>query len=211
MAEVFTFGKYKNISIDNVFKKDKNYLIWLCKQTWFKNNHNILYDSSMNVIDSYSPIIDNDKFVVYTDGACPNNGNIKARASIGIHFSEKNLVKIEDISERLDVLKPSNNIAELSAICKTFELLKENNIKVPIEIYTDSKYCLSTIIDWYEKWKKENILHTKKNIPLVEKTYKLYKSFDDLKIYHVKGHSKKMDDHSCGNRIADQLARDAFK
>ena len=127
------------------------------------------------------------------------------------HFSEKNPIKIDDISQVLNTSKPSNNIAELSAIYKTFELLKENDVKMPIELYTDSKYCLATLLEWYEKWKKENILHTKKNISLVEKTYNLYKTFDNLKIYHVKGHSKKMDEHSCGNRIADQLARDAFK
>ena len=211
MTEVLTFGKYKNISIDRVFEKDKNYLRWLCNQSWFKVNHNRLYNSSIKVVNEYSPIINNKKFIVYTDGACPNNGNIKAKASIGIHFSEKNPIKIDDISQVLNTSKPSNNIAELSAIYKTFELLKENDAKIPIELYTDSKYCLATLLEWYEKWKKENILHTKKNISLVEKTYNLYKTFDNLKIYHVKGHSKKMDEHSCGNRIADQLARDAFK
>ena len=211
MTEVLTFGKYKNISIDRVFEKDKNYLRWLCNQSWFKVNHNRLYNSSIKVVNEYSPIINNKKFIVYTDGACPNNGNFKAKASIGIHFSEKNPIKIDDISQVLNTSKPSNNIAELSAIYKTFELLKENDVKMPIELYTDSKYCLATLLEWYEKWKKENILHTKKNISLVEKTYNLYKTFDNLKIYHVKGHSKKMDEHSCGNRIADQLARDAFK
>lgn len=211
MTEVFTFGKYKNLTVNNIFEKDKNYLIWLSKQTWFKNNHIKLYDSSMKIISEYSPVIDQKRFVVYTDGACPNNGSVNAKASIGIHFPDKNPIKIDDISEILEVSKPSNNVAELSAICKTFEILKENKVEIPIELYTDSKYCLETLLEWYEKWKRENILHTKKNIPLIEKTYNLFKSFNNLQLYHVKGHSKKMDEHSCGNRNADRLARDAFK
>ena len=44
MTEVLTFGKYKNISIDRVFEKDKNYLRWLCNQSLFKVNHNRLYN-----------------------------------------------------------------------------------------------------------------------------------------------------------------------
>ena len=126
----FTFGKYKNQSIHEVFQKDRQYIKWLCSQLWFKNNHYNLYEGSMNEFNEYTPKINKDKFIAYTDGACPNNGNIKAKASIGIHFSEKNPIKIDDISQVLNTSKPSNNIAELSAIYKTFELLKENDVKI---------------------------------------------------------------------------------
>ena len=30
-------------------------------------------------------------------------------------------------------------------------------------------------------------------------------------IHHVKGHTRKTDEHSYGNYVADQLARNAFK
>ena len=40
---------------------------------------------------------------------------LKARSSIGIHFSDKNEYKIEDISEKLNVKNHSNNIAEASS------------------------------------------------------------------------------------------------
>ena len=80
-----------------------------------------------------------------------------------------------------------------------------------IELYTDSKYCQTTLLEWYENWVRENKLHTKKHIPLIKKTYDLYKSFDNIEINYVKAHSKNTDKHSCGNRIADQLARNAIK
>ena len=34
-----------------------------------------------------------DKFIIYTDGACINNGKKNAKCSIGIHFSNKNKYK----------------------------------------------------------------------------------------------------------------------
>ena len=39
MKSILTFGKYKNKHIQEVFAKDKQYIVWLCKQEWFKNNH----------------------------------------------------------------------------------------------------------------------------------------------------------------------------
>ena len=64
-------------------------------------------------------VYNKDKFIIYTDGALTYNGDKKrAKCSIGIHFSDKNMVKIEDISEKLNVKQPSNNIAELTAILR---------------------------------------------------------------------------------------------
>ena len=211
MDLTLTFGKYRNQLITEVFKKDKQYLRWLCIQPWFKNRHNPLFKEASKVITDYKPDINGNKFIIYTDGACPNNGNSRAKAAIGIHFSETNPIKINDISEMLHTENPSNNLAELTAIYVSLKLIKEKNIQMPIELYTDSKYCQTTLLEWYENWVRENKLHTKKLIPLIKKTYDLYKSFDNIEINYVKAHSKNTDKHSCGNRIADQLARNAIK
>ena len=163
------------------------------------------------MIHRYIPIINKNKFIIYTDGACPNNGTDKARASIGIHFSEKNPIQVNDISKVLDITNPSNNVAELTAIYESLKVVKENNIHIPIELYTDSKYCRSILIKWYEEWIKNNSLKNKKNIQLIKKTYNIYKTIEKIDIHYVKAHSKKTDEYSCGNRIADLLARNAFK
>ena len=211
MKSILTFGKYKNKNIKDVFKKDKQYIIWLCKQEWFEKNHNELFIHSKKTLDEYEPIINQNKFIIYTDGACPNNGSINAKASIGIHFSDKNPIKLNDVSEVLYIDDPSNNVAELSAIYKSLQMIKDNQIGIPIEIYTDSMYCRSILIEWYEKWVRNNLLGNKKNLELIKKTYNIYKSINDINIHHVPGHSKKTDEHSCGNNVADKLARDAFK
>ena len=113
--------------------------------------------------------------------------------------------------EELDIQNPSNNVAELYAIYYSLKLLKKNKIDLPIELFTDSSYCRSILLEWYETWIKTNTLKDKKNIDLIKKTHSIYKTIKDINIYYVKGHSKNTDEHSHGNRIADRLARSIFK
>ena len=208
---LLTFGKYRNKTIQEVFSYDKHYIFWLYKQPWFKIQHLEFYDIATQVIENYNPVINKDKFIVYTDGACPNNGSDKARSSIGIHFSEKNPVKIQDVGRPLTLDQHSNNYAEMMAIYECLTLIKENNIDLPVEIYTDSSYCRSILLEWYEKWVRNNLLDGKKNIDLIKKTYDIFKSLNNVSIMKVKGHSKNTDEHSYGNYIADKLARNALK
>ena len=208
---LLTFGKYKNKLIKDVFIVDNHYIKWLCKQIWFKEKHSELYQSAINEIENYKPSINYDKFIVYTDGACPNNGSSKARSSIGIHFSEKNSIKINDVGRPLILPHHSNNYAEMMAIYECLKIIKKNKINIPIELYTDSSYCRSILLEWYEKWVRNNLLENKKNLSIIKKTYDIYSSFDNLKIYHVHSHTKKTDEHSYGNHIADQLARTSLK
>jgi len=206
-----TFGKYKNKTIQEIFKLDKQYINWLCSQPWFHENHKQLYQLSLEQIGEYKPVINHDKFIVYTDGACPNNGSSKALSSIGIHFSEKNPIKIDDVGLALNREIHSNNNAEMTAIYECFRLIKEKEIKLPIVLYTDSKYCISILLEWYEKWVRGNLLHNKKNISIIKKTYEIYKELDGVEIIHVPAHTNNKDEHSYGNNIADQLARGALK
>ena len=208
---LLTFGKYKNKTINEIFTKDKQYINWLYSQLWFKKNHNELYQYSKNMIENHNPIINKNKFILYTDGACSHNGGPKARSSIGIHFSEKNPIKISDISEKIISDFHSNNVAELKAIKKSFELMKDNNVDIPIQLYTDSSYCRLILIEWYEKWIRLDKLKGKKNKDIIKETYDIYKTFNNIEIIYVRAHSNKNDEHSYGNRIADQLARDALK
>lgn len=207
MSNRITFGKYRYQKLGYIFRIDRDYLKWLCTQEWYRERHNKLFKESYKLIKRYKPTKYKDKFVVYTDGSCSNNGNEKALSGIGIHFSEKNKILLNDVSEKISGIKHSNNTAELLAIKKSLELIKINNINLPIVIYTDSAYCRSIMVEWYDKWVKNDLLNGKKNINLIEKTYNLYKSFDNIKIIHIKAHTKNNDEHSYGNRKADRLAR----
>ena len=82
---------------------------------------------------------------MFTDGACSNNGNENAKAGIGVYFGEND---IRNVSERIDGSQ-SNNIAELRAIIKVFEVCNDiiksgKNIK----IYTDSMVSINGVNKW---------------------------------------------------------------
>jgi ribonuclease HI len=162
------------------------------------------------VINEYRPVINDDKFIVYTDGACPNNGSKNARSSIGVYFPEKNNIKLKNISKPLQTDNHSNNVAELTAILEALKIIKSSEIDLPIHLYTDSSYCRSILIEWYEKWVRNNLLKNKKNLSLIKTTYDLYKTMN-VTIHHVKAHTKNEDEHSYGNRMADHLATSVLK
>ena len=153
-----------------------------------------------------------DRFIVYTDGACTNNGRKNARSSIGVYFSDNNLFKIDSVSRALNVPKHTNNIAELTAIKESLKLIDINNvdkINYPINVYTDSEYSLNVITKWYPNWSDKQ-KSTKQNIPLIKEIYELCIKLNP-QIIHIKAHTGNDDEHSLGNAVADQLATDALK
>ena len=157
----------------------------------------------INMVD-----INYDKFIVYTDGACRNNGKHNALSSIGIYFSNHNLYKIDNVSEVLEGPTHTNNIAELTSINKSLYLIKEHDINLPVYLYTDSKYSMNILTKWYPKWSEKD-KQSKKNVPLIEDTYKLYSEIKP-NISYVRAHTNLNDEHSLGNAVADQFANEAL-
>jgi len=149
------------------------------------------------------------QFIIYTDGACSNNGKSNAKCSIGIHFSDKNDIKIKDTSKLLNVSVPTNNIAELTAVKEALLLVKKYNITSYIHIHTDSEYSINILTKWFPKWTDKE-KSKKKNIPLIEEIYQLYQE-TPVYLHHIKAHTNKNDEHSLGNDKADKLATNALK
>jgi len=208
---IINFGKYKNVNISDIYQRDRQYLEWLHIQPWFekkfKENHafltKFLNENNENIV------VNKDTFIIYTDGACKNNGykDREVSAGIGVHFSRTNESSIDDISEKLDIATPTNNKAELLAIDKSLELCIKNRINKDIVIYTDSQYSIDAITKWYDQWDKSGKLHSggKKNIEYLTSIKDKLKLLD-VSFIHVRGHTKKDDVHSLGNCIADDLA-----
>ena len=74
---MLTFGKYQNVLLEDVFKRDEQYLKWLNTQPWFKIRFKDLHlEVNKLLVQNLRPIkIEKDMFIIYTDGACPNNGS----------------------------------------------------------------------------------------------------------------------------------------
>lgn len=205
----FTFGKFKSKTISEVFKNNYYYIDWICKQNWFQNNFKEQYNECINLLNHRKYLQENaqvnsDDIIVYTDGACRKNGTPEAKAGIGVHFSNKNTYKFDDISLPLNLKNPTNNTAELYAILTAINTVKDYNNK--LIIYTDSEYCIMSITKWYEFWVSNNKVKGKKHIDLIKQIYDLYKS-KTIQFIHIKAHTGIKDEHSLGNEQADYLAK----
>jgi len=205
------FGKYRNQHINEIVTKDKKYLEWLNTQPWFIIKFKDIHNQTNDLLnENIIPLQINNSFVIYTDGACSNNGSKNAKAGIGVHFSSNNKTKLEDISIRLDIDTPTNNKAELIAIEKALETCSKNNIKEKIIIFTDSQYSLKCITLWYPAWVIKNKLENRKNLDILERIDPLIKQLN-VEFQHIRAHTELQDEHSLGNSIADRLATDCLK
>jgi ribonuclease HI len=132
--------------------------------------------------------------VIYTDGACKGNpgpGGWGAWLRSGTH--EKELFGGEPVT--------TNNRMELTAVIRALEALKARS---RVELYTDSVYVRSGILQWIHNWKKRGWVTSDKK-PV--KNDDLWRELDALAARHeiswhwVKGHAG-----DPGNERADALA-----
>jgi len=137
--------------------------------------------------------------VVYTDGACPNNGSGKARAGYGVYYGEEDS---RNVSARLTD-KQTNNRAEMKAI---LTVLSTVGFGQDVEIRSDSMLCINTITKWMKWWKKRGWKKkdgkVPKNLDLIQEADRLMDVRRGRTVFtYVKGHSG-----DPGNEAADRLA-----
>ncbi len=156
-----------------------------------------------------------EEIIVYTDGACVNNGKPDARAGYGIYFGPSDE---RNISERYSGPQ-TNNVAELLAIIRALTILKENIEEgTEVKIYSDSKYAIRCCTTYGAKCYNKNWNNPNKprvplpNKELVKTAYMFCKNYTNtnLEFIHIKAHTGLNDKHSMGNENADRLANEAI-
>jgi len=169
--------------------------------------------------------MNNQKFIVFTDGACLNNGKKNSIGAIGIYFKENDIDNMGQIIEN-DDNKITNQTMELLAVIKAMQIV-DNKIQNKIineqiiYIYTDSTYVINSQIKWYANWEKNNWLNSKQkpveNKELIQLLYKLKNKYIVI-FKHVRSHQKEPEDKTSesyqawhGNYMADYLATNACK
>lgn len=139
--------------------------------------------------------------VVWTDGACTNNGQRGARAGVGVFFGARDP---RNLSERL-VGRQTNQRAELTAAIRAVQLLNTSygdDERVRAEIVSDSKYVIDGITQWVLKWRARQWRIKNQNIDLWRRLDELVCNTKHTLCWrHVPGHSGVF-----GNEQADQLA-----
>lgn len=137
--------------------------------------------------------------VVFTDGACSNNGKPKARAGLGVWWGPDHEW---NTSERVTGSQ-TNQRAEVSAASVAIAQAAKNGIE-RLLIKTDSMYVINCIKKWIPKWKEngwkksngQDVLHRDLFEEILENLGEV-----DVHLSFVKGHSGVE-----GNEGADALA-----
>ena len=129
-----------------------------------------------------------DVVTIYTDGASAGNPG-PSGIGVVLRFGKHE----KEISKYIGIA--TNNMAELEAIRSG--LLAVKNSKLPVRVYTDSRYAYGVLT---QGWK------AKKNRDIIASIKKILSKFPDLKFIKVKGHGGIE-----GNERADFLATSAIK
>lgn len=156
---------------------------------------------------------DNDHLIVFTDGACSNNGRKNARASFAVAwpFHEE-----FDVGERLAPSETqTNNRGEYRALIHALiqaDVIDPTKQKTLVA-YTDSMLLVKSMDEWMPKWKKN---HWKKADGQTVLNLDLLQMLDNLRsqrkliLKHVRAHTGKKDWESLYNDKVDKLARGAL-
>lgn len=128
-----------------------------------------------------------DAIQVWTDGACSGNPGPAGLGVVIIDGKHRT-----ELSEYLG--EGTNNIAELTAILRGLEAIKDRSR--PVLVYSDSSYSIDILT---KPWKP------KKNIELIGDLRAVCRQFSDLRFVKVAGHAGVPLNERC-----DQLAREAI-
>lgn len=153
---------------------------------------------------SGSKFDESDAVIVYTDGACINNGKEGATAGIGVFWGENHP---DNVCERLSG-RQTNNRAEILAAKQAIKQAKQKGVK-NLVLKTDSGFCINGITSWIHGWKR-NGWKLSSGEPVVNRAE--FEELDsvltgiNVKWVHVRGHKGEP-----GNEAADSLANEGAK
>lgn len=154
-----------------------------------------------NIKESASQLQLDQTIKIYCDGACKKNPG-EAGSGLAIYHSTSNIPTLL-FGDYIEY--GTNNIAELNALKKALELVRDNPEIVSVDIFSDSQYSIDCISKWSYSWKKN--AWTKKggeikNLQLIQEAHEIYDRLQNkINLYHVKGHSGVE-----GNELADRMA-----
>lgn len=154
-----------------------------------------------------------DQIKVYTDGSCIRKKNELDETILlcgyGIYYPNKEL---PNVSRPFKNGEPTNNRAELQAIYVALIQIKKNFKYNKVYVYSDSKYCISSLTEYALKWEKNGWKGTNKkpieNQDIMKPLYDIVKKqVDKIVFVHVKAHTNQQDENSINNAFVDNLAK----
>ena len=159
------------------------------------------------------------KLIIFTDGACSANGQKGARAGYGVvlwNFPRPD--EPFDIKVRLPAIEPqTNQRAELRALNRAFEEIRDHQITSPVTVWTDSEYARKCVTEWGPQWrvrgwKRKAGGKPLEHLDLLPKMIEFFEASQHfVRIQHIKAHQKRTDFPYSGNARADALAVESLE
>ncbi|KAJ9110325.1 hypothetical protein QFC22_006749, partial [Naganishia vaughanmartiniae] len=144
--------------------------------------------------------------VVYTDGSAKDNRKKGAKAGSGVWWGKHGTAKACRLSERVPGPLQTNNIGEMIAIIRALETCPYPDL--PLEIRTDSRYCIDCIHSFFPIWLERGfnnmIGESVKNQDLIVHLLTLLSQrqlANGVRFKHIRAHRGEV-----GNEGADRLA-----
>ena len=150
------------------------------------------------------------KIICFTDGAATmtkvNGEYVRGAGGSAFAVVSEDLNEVyHSDSQHFD--NTTNNHCELYAILMALKYCHENYSGRPIEVHSDSAYCVNMLKPdgWVYGWEKNGWTRGKKhepieNLEIIQKIYR-YLLNDDVTFVKIKGHSGNV-----GNELVDKLA-----
>jgi ribonuclease HI len=128
--------------------------------------------------------VKHEKIIIYTDGAASGN---PGRAGWGVvMMMGKKVIELGGKNPHA-----TNNQMELTAAIEALKYVKEKKLKMPVEIFADSKYVITGINEWIHNWMKNGWRNAAKK-PVMNQ--ELWRELHDLNVElkpkwsYVEGH-----------------------
>ncbi len=145
---------------------------------------------------------DSGKVVIYTDGSSLGNPGPGGLGIVMLYVKDGKVLKKKEYSEGYKLT--TNNRMELLAVIRALQMLNENALGMPVEIYTDSQYVSNAINkNWLDKWVRTGYKKVK-NPDLWKQLVPLLNKFKNVKFVWIKGHNNDFYNERC-----DVLAKNA--
>lgn len=141
---------------------------------------------------------------IFTDGCCIGNPGVGGWAAIMLYGKYRKEISGVDSDT-------TNNRMELTAVIESLKTIKKE--KIPIEVFTDSKYVRDGITVWIEKWRSNNWKTSKKKSV---KNQDLWRALDKLRIKlnpvfnWIPGHMG-IPENENADALANKVAREWIK
>jgi len=197
----FSWGHPSARSIKNNDPSDPEN--WIHTDVFWRSNQHLLR-TNRGFID-WSTVFGTTRVYLFCDGGHSVKNSISKAGVVvysgfGSYLADNVVVNTYTYEDRKNVRLNTNNIAELTALRMSFDAIAET---VGIDgdktfiIYSDSKYSIGCITEWYHSWVKKDILAEKKNTALIGEIVEEYESMPHtIRIRHTRGHQPTPSKHA---------------